>query len=225
MIKQICGGLVVSCQALDGEPLHSSFIMSRMAVAAQEGGAVGIRANSAADIAAIKAAVTLPIIGILKRDYLDSEVFITATMLEVHEIMQSDPDMIAIDATNRQRPNGENLSDLIFEIRKQYPQVLLMADVATVDEAKKAEQLGFDCVSSTLYGYTTETTGHLLPDNDFAQLRAMRAAIQCPLIAEGNVDTPERAAQALKSGADSVVVGGAITRPQLITRRFVSALF
>ncbi|WP_206434453.1 N-acetylmannosamine-6-phosphate 2-epimerase [Iodobacter ciconiae] len=185
---------------------------------------MGIRANSAADIAAIKMVVSLPVIGILKRDYPDSKVFITATMLEVHEIMQSQPDMIALDATDRPRPNGESLSALVAAVREQYPQVLLMADVATVDEAKNAERLKFDCVSSTLFGYTAATAGHLLPDDDFAQLRAMRAVIRCPLIAEGNVDTPERAAQALKAGADAVVVGGAITRPQLITRRFASAL-
>ncbi|MFW0879529.1 N-acetylmannosamine-6-phosphate 2-epimerase [Cronobacter dublinensis] len=224
MLEQIKGKLVVSCQALENEPLHSPFIMGRMALAAAQGGAAGIRANSVADIAAIKQQVTLPVIGIIKRDYPGSEVFITATMREVTELMRAAPEMIALDATARARPDGETLEQLVWRIRRDFPEVLLMADISDVDEAVAADALGFDCVGTTLYGYTAPTRGHRLPENDFALLKDVLAAVALPVIAEGNVDTPERAARCLSLGAHAVVVGGAITRPQQITRRFTDAL-
>ncbi|EPT8872855.1 N-acetylmannosamine-6-phosphate 2-epimerase [Cronobacter dublinensis] len=224
MLEQIKGKLVVSCQALENEPLHSSFIMGRMALAAAQGGAAGIRANSVADIAAIKQQVSLPVIGIIKRDYPGSEVFITATMREVTELMRAAPEMIALDATARARPDGETLEQLVRRIRRDFPEVLLMADISDVDEAFAADALGFDCVGTTLYGYTAPTRGHRLPENDFALLKDVLAAVALPVIAEGNVDTPERAARCLSLGAHAVVVGGAITRPQQITRRFTDAL-
>ncbi|MHA0917197.1 N-acetylmannosamine-6-phosphate 2-epimerase [Kosakonia cowanii] len=224
MLEQIKGRLVVSCQALENEPLHSPFIMARMALAAAEGGASGIRANSVADIEAIKQQVALPVIGLLKRDYPDSEVFITPTLREVEELVAAAPEMIALDATQRPRPGGETLAQLVAGIRARWPALLLMADIASVEEAVIAEQLGFDCVGTTLYGYTAQIKGHTLPESDFALLKAVLAAVAIPVIAEGNVDTPERAARCLALGAHAVVVGGAITRPQQITRRFTDAI-
>lgn len=224
VLDNLKGQLIVSCQALENEPLHSPFIMSRMAVAAEQGGAVAIRANSVVDISAIKQQVSLPVIGIIKRDYPDSEVFITATLKEVDELMTVAPEIIALDATARPRPGGETLAELMGKIRARYPALLLMADIATVDEARTAEALGFDCVGTTLYGYTQETAGHSLPENDCAFLRDVIAAVSIPVVAEGNVDTPERAARCLALGAHTVVVGGAITRPQQITTRFVMAI-
>ncbi|EOC1315781.1 N-acetylmannosamine-6-phosphate 2-epimerase [Cronobacter turicensis] len=224
MLEHIKGKLVVSCQALENEPLHSPFIMGRMALAAAQGGAAGIRANSVADILAIKEQVALPVIGIIKRDYPASDVFITATLREVSELMEAAPEMIALDATARPRPGGETLEQFVGEIRRTWPDVLLMADVSSVEEAVTAEALGFDCVGTTLYGYTANTQGHRLPENDFALLKAVLAAVTVPVIAEGNVDTPEGAARCLALGAHAVVVGGAITRPQQITRRFADAL-
>ncbi|ANG93956.1 N-acetylmannosamine-6-phosphate 2-epimerase [Enterobacteriaceae bacterium 155047] len=224
VLNNLKGQLIVSCQALENEPLHSPFIMSRMAVAAEQGGAVAIRANSVVDISAIKQQVSLPVIGIIKRDYPDSEVFITATLKEVDELMTVAPEMIALDATARPRPGGETLAELMGKIRARYPALLLMADIATVEEARTAEALGFDCVGTTLYGYTQETAGHSLPEDDCAFLRDVIAAVSIPVVAEGNVDTPERAARCLALGAHTVVVGGAITRPQQITTRFVMAI-
>ncbi|MBK4715762.1 MULTISPECIES: N-acetylmannosamine-6-phosphate 2-epimerase [Tenebrionibacter/Tenebrionicola group] len=224
VLDNLKGNLVVSCQALDNEPLHSPFIMSRMALAVAQGGASAIRANSVVDIEAIKQQVSLPIIGIIKRDYPDSEVFITATLKEVDELMTVSPEIIALDATARRRPGGQPLEVLVKQIRARYPSVLLMADIATVDEAVMAQALGFDCVGTTLYGYTADTAGHILPDNDCAFLRKVLAAVTIPVIAEGNVDTPERAAKCLALGAHAVVVGGAITRPQQITARFMAAI-
>ncbi|STQ09617.1 N-acylglucosamine-6-phosphate 2-epimerase [Enterobacter cloacae] len=113
---------------------------------------------------------------------------------------------------------------LVTRIRTRYPSVLLMADIATVDEAVTAQALGFDCVGTTLYGYTAQTVGHALPDDDCQFLKAVLAAVTVPVVAEGNVDTPERAARCLALGAHMVVVGGAITRPQQITERFMAAI-
>ena len=219
VLDSLKGKLIVSCQALENEPLHSPFIMSRMALAAAQGGAVGIRANSVVDIRAIKESVSLPVIGIIKRDYPDSDVFITATLQEVDELMTVEPEIIALDATARPRPGGQTLEELVTQIRARYPSVLLMADIATV-----AERLGFDCVGTTLYGYTADTAGHVLAENDCGFLRDVLAAVSVPVVAEGNVDTPERAARCLALGAHTVVVGGAITRPQQITARFVAAI-
>ena len=219
VLDSLKGKLIVSCQALENEPLHSPFIMSRMALAAAQGGAVGIRANSVVDIRAIKESVSLPVIGIIKRDYPDSDVFITATLQEVDELMTVEPEIIALDATARPRPGGQTLEELVTQIRARYPSVLLMADIATVDE-----RLGFDCVGTTLYGYTADTAGHVLAENDCGFLRDVLAAVSVPVVAEGNVDTPERAARCLALGAHTVVVGGAITRPQQITARFVAAI-
>lgn len=190
VLDTLKGKLVVSCQALENEPLHSPFIMSRMALAAAQGGAAAIRANSVVDIEAIRQQVSLPVIGIIKRDYPESEVFITATMKEVDELMSVSPDIIALDATARPRPGGESLETLVSRIRARYPAVLLMADISSVEEAVTAQALGFDCVGTTLYGYTAETAGHSLPENDCAFLKAVLAAVTVPVVAEGNVDTP-----------------------------------
>ena len=157
MLNKIRSGLVVSCQALEHEPLHSSYIMGRMAAAAKEGGASGIRANSKEDILELRKTVDLPVIGIVKRDYDDSDVFITATMKEIEELFESGCDMIALDATDRLRPNGVTLKEFIRQIREAYPSMLLMADASTVEEVLEAEKLGFDCVSTTLMGYTEQS--------------------------------------------------------------------
>ncbi len=224
MLNQIKGKLIVSCQALEDEPLHSDFIMGKMALAAARGGASAIRANSVVDIKAIKQEVSLPVIGILKRDYPGSDVYITATMQEVDELMAAAPEMIALDATFHQRPDGLTLAQMVEAIRAHYPELLLMADIATVEEARHAEELGFDCIGTTLHGYTAETRGHKLYDNNFAFLRSVLEAVNKPVIAEGNVNTPQMAARCLQLGAHAVVVGGAITRPQQITECFIEAM-
>ncbi|MBO9600004.1 MAG: N-acetylmannosamine-6-phosphate 2-epimerase [Cohnella sp.] len=220
MLDRIKEGLVVSCQALPHEPLHSPFIMSKLALAAEQGGASGIRANTKEDIIAIKQEVTLPVIGIVKRDYADSDVFITATIKELDELLESGCEMIAMDATFRVRPGGVKLSELIAHCREKNPTVQLMADISTVEEAIEAEKLSFDCVSTTLHGYTRYTSESKLYDEDFSFLKTVLGAVRLPVIAEGNVMTPEMYKRCLELGAASVVVGGAITRPLEITRRF-----
>lgn len=215
--------LIVSCQALPDEPLHSDFIMARMAVAAKEGGASGIRANSVVDIAAIRKAVDLPIIGIIKRDYESADVYITATMKEVDELMTVRPNIIAIDATTSTRPNGESLKEFFQKVKEKYPDQLWMADCSTIDEMLTADQLGFDFIGTTLVGYTKQSQGDKIESNDFEIIRKALSKLSHPLIAEGNIDTPDKVRRVLELGAYSVVVGSAITRPQLITKKFVEA--
>lgn len=211
--------LIVSCQALEDEPLHSSFIMSKLALAAQEGGAKGIRANSYEDITAIKKEVPLPVIGIVKRDYDNSDVFITATTKEVDELLESGCEVIALDATLRKRPK-ESLKEIVEYIREKAPEVELMADCSTIEDCLHADELGFDYIGTTLHGYTKETEGHKLFNDDFAFLKEVIAKVSKPVIAEGNIMTPDMLAKAFELGSYAVVVGGAITRPQQITARF-----
>ncbi|HAR4568630.1 TPA: N-acetylmannosamine-6-phosphate 2-epimerase [Staphylococcus aureus] len=216
-------GLIVSCQALPDEPLHSSFIMSKMALAAYEGGAVGIRANTKEDILAIKETVDLPVIGIVKRDYNHSDVFITATSKEVDELIESQCEVIALDATLQQRPK-ETLDELVSYIRTHAPNVEIMADIATVEEAKNAARLGFDYIGTTLHGYTSYTQGQLLYKNDFQFLKDVLQSVDAKVIAEGNVITPDMYKRVMDLGVHCSVVGGAITRPKEITKRFVQVM-
>ena len=216
-------GLIVSCQALPDEPLHSSFIMSKMALAAYQGGAVGIRANTKEDIQAIQQEVDLPIIGIVKRDYEGSKVFITATSQEVDELIESGCEVIALDATTQTRPK-ESLSELVAYIREHAKNVEIMADISTLEEAKQADELGFDYVGTTLRGYTDYTKGHILYEDNFQFLKDVLEAVDAKVIAEGNVITPEMFETVSNLGVHCTVVGGAITRPKEITQRFVNAL-
>lgn len=223
-VESLKGKLIVSCQALPHEPLHSSFIMGRMALAAKEGGAYGIRANTKEDIAEIQARVDLPVIGIVKRDYEDSKVYITPTMKEINELMEVKPDIIALDATHSLRPGGRTLDEFYREIRKSYPEQLLMADCSTVEEALHADQLGFDFIGTTLVGYTDQSRDLKIESNDFEIIRQIVAKVKHRVIAEGNINTPEKAKRVIELGALSVVVGSIITRPQLITKSFAEAL-
>ena len=199
-VESLKGKLIVSCQALPHEPLHSSFIMGRMALAAKEGGAYGIRANTKEDIAEIQARVDLPVIGIVKRDYEDSKVYITPTMKEINELMEVKPDIIALDATHSLRPGGRTLDEFYREIRKSYPEQLLMADCSTVEEALHADQLGFDFIGTTLVGYTDQSRDLKIESNDFEIIRQIVAKVKHRVIAEGNINTPEKAKRVIELG-------------------------
>ena len=223
-IKQLEGKLIVSCQALPHEPLHSSFIMGRMALAAKEGGASGIRANTKEDIAEIKSQVDLPVIGIVKRDYENCSVYITPTMKEIDELMEVKPEIIAMDATTDRRPRGATLDEFFAQVRKQYPNQLFMADCSTVEEALHADELGFDFIGTTMVGYTKQSRHLKIEENDFEVLREIVAKVKHPVIAEGNINTPEKAKRVIELGAFAVVVGSIITRPQLITKSFADVL-
>lgn len=221
-MKKIKGGLIVSCQALSTEPLCDPYIMAKMAYAAKLGGAVGIRANTVIDIAAIKKTVDLPIIGIIKSVYDDSDVYITPTMKEVDELVNAGCEIIATDATKRIRPNGGTLEDFFVNVRKKYPNQLFMADTSCFEEGKTAAELGFDLIGTTMAGYTPYTKGRVLPDLEL--IKKYSSELDKPIIAEGGIWTPDDLKNVYKNGAFSAVCGTAITRPMDITKRFVKAL-
>ena len=223
-IKALKGQLIVSCQALPQEPLHSSFIMGRMARAAKEGGAAGIRANTKEDIKEIQEVTGLPIIGIVKRDYPDSAVYITPTMKEIEELMEVKPEIVAIDATGALRPGNVTLADFFHHIKEKYPEQKLMADCSTIEEALFADELGFDFIGTTMVGYTPQSKGLKIEENDFEILRTILKKVKHPVIAEGNVNSPEKAKRVIELGSYAVVVGSSITRPQLITKGYAEAV-
>lgn len=217
--EHVKGKLIVSVQALEDEPLYGADTMAKMATAVKIGGAVAIRANSPADIRAIKSTTGLPIIGLYKDG--DEGVYITPTFDHAQAIASAGADVIALDCTNRPRPDGVSLADLLKRIRDDLGKPIL-ADVSTLDEAKTAVELGVDFVAPTLSGYTSYSPQQDIPDFDL--LAGMVQSLKVPVIAEGRIHTPELAQRALELGAWCVVVGSAITRPRTITARFVQAI-
>ena len=224
MVEEIEKHLIVSCQALENEPLHSSQIMARMALAASVGGAKGIRANSVEDIQEIKKTVDLPIIGIIKKDYTDSHVYITSTYQDVDDLVKAGCDIIAMDATGEKRTQNISLDEFFTNVKQKYPNQLFMADCSTVEEALHADDLGFDFIGTTLVGYTKQSQNDHIEDDDFQIIRDILSQVKHPVIAEGNIDTPQKAKRVLDLGCYSVVVGSIITRPQVITKRFTDVI-
>lgn len=222
LISSLKNGLIVSCQALEEEPLYGAEMMVLMARAAEEGGAVAIRANTPQDVAAIKKKSRLPVIGLYKKNYPGADVYITPTLREVSEIIEAGADILAVDATRMARPDGVELEDFFRSIREHYPKAVILADISTFEEGLNAMELGADLVSTTMSGYTPYSPQQENPDVDLvARLSALG---RVPVLAEGRIWTPEQCVACLNAGAHAVVVGTAITRPQEITRRFVQAL-
>ena len=224
-MKQIIPkGLVVSCQALKNEPLYGGDTIPKMAKAAMIGGAVGIRANTVRDINAIHLILGggLPIIGLIKREYADSPVYITPTRKEIKALVDSRCDVIALDATLRPRPGGTTVRELVAYVR-DHSEKALMADIATLEDALAADAPGFDYVSTTLRSYTAETAGVSIPDAEFCTtlLGAVRNAT---VVAEGGITSLGELQKILDAGVSHIIIGGAITRPQNITRQFVNAI-
>ena len=218
-LAAVKGKLIVSCQALEDEPLHGAEVMAKMAIAAKIGGAAAIRANGPADIRAIKRAVDLPVIGLYKQG--ESGVYITPTFAAAAEIAGAGADVIALDCTDRPRPDGVPVCELLDRIHRGLKKPTF-ADVSTLSEAQAAAQAGVCMAAPTLSGYTE---GSPLQDGpDFALLGQMIEQLTIPVIAEGRIQTPEQARRALDMGAWAVVVGSAISRPRTITARFVEAL-
>ncbi|HAN94802.1 MAG: N-acetylmannosamine-6-phosphate 2-epimerase [Limnochordia bacterium] len=210
-------GLIVSCQALEEEPLHGPMLMAAMARAVQLGGAVGIRANGPQDVEVIKRITGLPVIGIHKMTNGAGEMAITPTFSLAEELVRSGADIIAVDV-RRTRPFGEPLAELLPRIRRELG-VPVMADCATVEDARAAVEIGVDLVAST-FGFRQNGLG---TEPDFQLLRDM-LQLGVPVVAEGGFWYPEQVVEALELGVWAVVVGSAITRPLEITRRFVRAI-
>lgn len=222
IMEKIKGGLIVSCQALPNEPLFGSEIMAKMAIAGRDEGAVGIRANTVADITEIRKNVSLPMIGIIKKVYSDSDVYITPTMVEVDALVETGVEIIALDATDRIRHGGLTLEKLIACVKEKYPSQVLMADCSSYEDCVNAEKLGFDFIGTTLAGYTPNTKGRSLPDLEL--IRKLKENLSTPIIAEGGIHYPNQLTQVYEAGCFSAVIGGAITRPQEIARRFIEVL-
>jgi putative N-acetylmannosamine-6-phosphate epimerase len=193
--------------------------MVAMAQAAVAGGAAGIRANGPDDVAAIRKAVDVPVIGLWKLG--TSGVYITPTLAHAFAVAAAGADVVALDGTSRRRPDGLSLAEVVATLHAR-TSCLVMADVATVEDGIAAQAAGADVVSSTLSGYTDDGPA---PDGpDLVLVEALARRLDVPVVAEGRIRTPEEAAAALDLGAWAVVVGGAITRPQHITERFVHAM-
>jgi N-acylglucosamine-6-phosphate 2-epimerase len=219
VLERLRHGLVVSCQAPAGDPLHGPGFMAAMARAAVLGGAVGIRANGPDDIRAVRRAVAVPVIGLWKQGA--EGVYITPTLGHARAVAEAGAQVVAIDATGRPRPDGSTVPEVVAGLKRAHP-CLVMADVATLEEGVAAAAAGADLVATTLSGYAPGSRRQ--PGPDLELVAALAARLRVPVVAEGRIGTPEQARAALDAGAWTVVVGGAITRPQLITARFVEAL-
>jgi len=219
VLGRLQGGLIVSCQAREGHPLHNPHVIAALARAAEAGGAAGVRINGESDIAAVSVFVTVPIIGIRKSWIEDFPVYITPTFEDASAVAAAGAEIVALDATHRERPGGESIEELIPRIHRELGRPV-MADISTVREGEQAAALGADLVATTLSGYTTGTP----PDGpDLELVRRLARAIPVPVVAEGRYRTPEQVREAFQAGAFAVVVGRAIADALAITRLFVEA--
>ena len=216
-LETLRGRLIVSCQAGEGEPLRGPAHMSAMALTVLTGGASGLRLEGPDDVAAVRALTTVPIIGLWKLG--GAPVYITPTLTAVRAVAEAGADIVAVDGTGRDRPDGSTFAEVVDVVHRELGR-LVMADVATLEEGVAAAAAGADVVSTTLSGYTggPVPTG---PDLDLVERLAQ--VLDVPVVAEGRIGSPEEVAEALRRGAWAVVVGGAITRPAQITARFAAA--
>lgn len=222
ILNKLKNKLIVSCQARVGWPMYGTEIMAAFAAAAEQGGAAGIRATGADNIKEIKKRVNLPIIGINKQFRDDYDVYITPTYESAEEILEVGIEIIAMDATPRKRPKGETVEGILCRIREHYPDVLVMGEISTIEEARAILPMGFDLISTTLSGYTQESQS--VKSVNLELIRQIHAIADIPIIAEGKIVRESEAANALEAGAHAVVVGTSITRPEIITERYVNAL-
>ena len=224
LFAQIKGKIIVSCQAVPGEPLYveEKSIMYLMARAAKQAGTPMIRTSSIRDVVAIKEETGLPVIGLIKVQYDGFESYITPTMKEVDALVEAGADVIAFDCTDQKRGDGKSISEYIKEVRAKYPEAILMADISTYDEGVNAWKLGMDIVGTTMSGYTPHSPK--LDGPDYELVRRLSDTLDIPVIGEGRVHSPQQAVEMLDAGAYAVVVGGAITRPLEIAQRFMKAI-
>lgn len=219
-LDRLRGGLVVSCQAPPESPFRAPTLMATMARAAVAGGAVGIRADGGDDVAAIRRAVDVPVVGIRKVSDGAGGVFITPSVASAREVLAVGCRLVALDGTTRERPGGERLAEVIGAIHAA--DAVALADVVTMADARHALASGADAIGTTLSGYTPDSPTSDEPD--FALLAALIGFAPVPVFGEGRFWTPDQVGRAIDLGASFVVVGTAITNPVEITRRFVGAV-
>lgn len=216
-------GLVVSCHRDEKEPFMTMEVLLAFVKAAEQGGAVALRIEGTETVAAVRGQTALPIIGFVRGCYPDDSELITPELDDIAALVDAGATIVAVDATQRKRPNGQDGFMFVEEARKRGP-IPLVADCSTFREGVRAAENGATFIATTLSGYTpdTERADHLRPD--FELVHELSSALTVPVIAEGRIWTPEQAVRCLEEGAWAVVVGSAITRPRVITQMFVSAM-
>ena len=222
IIDKLKNKVIVSVQAMPSEPLYQEECMAAMMKSVVKGGASALRVAGVRDVKLAKKLFNIPVIGITKPEVIPPNwrdiVYITPTIMDAKDLIQADADIIALDGTSR--PRGEhNLKQIIKFIKIN--RKLVMADISTLSEGIAARLLGADIVSTTLSGYT-QNSPEISDKPDFALLKSLVEAVDCPVVLEGRIWTPEQVDMAFELGAHSVVIGSAITRPQLITKRFIN---
>ncbi len=224
LLNLMKGEIIVSCQALEGEPLYNEkfSLMPFMALAAKEAGAKIIRTSSVRDVIEIKKKTNLPVIGLIKEKYNGYDIYITPTMKEVDALVEAKSDIIALDLTDGSRVNGLICDEFVKEIKSKYKDIILMADISTYEEGIRAYKSGVDIISTTMSGYTPWSKQSDLPD--FELVEKLSKNVDIPVVAEGRLQNPEQVKKMFELGAYSVVIGGAITRPLQIARRFFEVL-
>jgi len=221
LLLKLKNGIIVSCQAEPRDPTYGNDCILAFAKAAFIGGASGLRLNGPDDIRRVKKEVPLPIIGIYKDRNSDSEVYITPTSRHFGEVLKAGAEIIAVDATKRKHIEAENGAEYIKFLKKSFPEAIIMADISDYEEGILAWEASADLLSTTLSGYTSYTKGRKLPD--FELVEELVKKVDIPVILEGGIWTPEDVKYAFQCGAYAVVIGTAITRPHIITKRFVIA--
>jgi N-acylglucosamine-6-phosphate 2-epimerase len=219
LLDRLRGGLIVSVQARDRSALDDPHVLAALASAAEQNGAAAVRIQGVRNLEAVRRRVTIPMIGIIKRQYDGYEPYITPTLTEVNEVLSCGAEIVAFDATDRPRPGGVEIAALIAAIHQGG--ALAMADCAVAADGVCAQASDADIVASTLCGYTKETQGHQLPALDLVrELAELDAFVIC----EGGIHSPEQGAAARRAGADAIVVGTAITNTEWLVERYVRAL-
>jgi N-acylglucosamine-6-phosphate 2-epimerase len=219
--RLLCGRIIVSCQAAEGDPLDELDTLTRIATSVLRGGAGGLRAEGTTRIAAFRALTQLPIIGIIKTHDANGDVYITPDFHSTKAVVDAGADIVALDCTARRLPAAEPWTELIPRIHTELRRPVL-ADIASLEDALAAERAGADAVATTLYGYTAETAGIRSPS--WPLLQSLVAHLTVPVLQEGHITYPAEARHALDLGATAVVIGSAITRPETITSRFVQEI-
>ena len=222
-LKSIKNNLIISCQAVDKEHLNNVEAITLMAKSVIDGGAKVLRLSQFDHIESIMKITNLPIIGLIKEKYNDSNVIITPTLKEIKQLINLGIKCIALDATKRKRPN-ENLDAIVDYVRKNHSDISLMADCSNHEDVENAIELKFDLIGTTLRGYTKETKNLDNVSNNFQFIREILKTTSIPIIAEGGIWEPLQVKELLDLGCFGVVVGSAITRPKEITKRFYEYL-